>query len=52
MILIYKDEVESTQDFLKNNYKNFPDQTFIYAGYQKSGKGQFDRKWESKTQYR
>lgn len=48
MILIYKDEVESTQDFLKNNYKNFPDQTFIYAGYQKSGKGQFDRKWESK----
>lgn len=41
------DEINSTNDFLKNNYKILPDVTTIRAGFQTKGRGQFDRIWES-----
>lgn len=41
------DEIDSTNDFLKKNYKNLPDVTVIRTGFQTAGRGQFDRIWES-----
>lgn len=40
-------DLESTNDFLKENHAYFPHMTFIKADYQSKGRGQFDRTWES-----
>jgi BirA family biotin operon repressor/biotin-[acetyl-CoA-carboxylase] ligase len=39
--------IDSTNDFLKREYENLPNYTVIVSDYQTSGKGQFDRVWES-----
>ena len=46
--LLEFDEVESTNNFLKENQAYFPHMTFIRTNHQTSGRGQFDRIWESK----
>jgi len=45
--LLEFDELSSTSDFLKENYAYFPHMTWIRAGYQSQGRGQFDRTWTS-----
>jgi len=47
MIHIYKKRVTSTQDILKENFKTLNHGTYLCAGQQTKGHGQFDRKWES-----
>ena len=47
MIYIFKDVVTSTQDMLKASYKDVLHGTFLCAGFQTQGHGQFDRAWES-----
>lgn len=47
MIHIYKKRVTSTQEILKDNFKSLNHGTYLCAGYQSKGHGQFDRKWES-----
>jgi biotin transport system substrate-specific component/BirA family biotin operon repressor/biotin-[acetyl-CoA-carboxylase] ligase len=46
--LLEFDEVDSTSNFLKENHSYFPHMTIIRADHQTGGRGQFDRKWESK----
>ena len=48
MIKIYKDTISSTQDELKLNFEKYTHGTFLCAGFQTKGHGQFDRVWESK----
>lgn len=43
------DVLPSTSDFLKEHHPYFPHLTFIRAGYQEKGRGQFDRTWESQA---
>ena len=43
------DVLSSTSDFLKEHHPYFPHLTFIRAGYQEKGRGQFDRTWESQA---
>jgi len=45
--LLEFDQLDSTSDFLKENHAYFPHMTFIRAGYQLKGRGQFDRTWQS-----
>ena len=45
--IIQFDEIDSTNDFLKKNYKNLPNITTIRTGFQAKGRGQFERTWES-----
>ncbi len=45
--LLEFDQLDSTSDFLKENHAYFPHMTFIRAGYQIKGRGQFDRSWQS-----
>lgn len=47
MIHIYKKRVTSTQDILKENFKDLNHGTFFCAGHQTQGHGQFERNWES-----
>ena len=44
---LYFDQIDSTNDFLKRNYKMLPRITFIKAEHQTNGRGQFDRIWLS-----
>ncbi len=39
--------LDSTNAFLKCNHANYPDFTVIYTDNQTSGKGRFERKWQS-----
>ena len=39
--------LDSTNDFLKENHSYFPHMTFIKTDYQTKGRGQFDRLWQS-----
>ncbi|CCV64666.1 Biotin-[acetyl-CoA-carboxylase] ligase, probable fragment of Apal_10900 [Alteracholeplasma palmae J233] len=41
-------EIDSTNDYLKRNYLKEVSFTIVKANFQTKGKGQFDRKWESK----
>ncbi len=41
------EEIDSTNDYLKANYKNLPNYTVVRADFQSKGRGQFDRTWES-----
>lgn len=45
---LFLEEVVSTNDYLKNNYINLENNTFISTNFQTKGRGQFLRKWESK----
>lgn len=45
--LLEFDELPSTSDLLKENKSYFPHFTIVRADYQTSGRGQFDRVWES-----
>lgn len=47
MKIIYFDKIDSTNNYLKNNYKNIEHNTIIKANYQTNGRGQFDRFWFS-----
>ena len=42
------EELDSTNDFLKENHSYFPHMTWTRSHYQTHGRGQFDRVWESK----
>jgi biotin-[acetyl-CoA-carboxylase] ligase BirA-like protein len=46
--LLEFDQINSTSNFLKENQTYFPHMTIIRANHQTEGRGQFDRKWESK----
>ncbi|MBU1094644.1 MAG: biotin--[acetyl-CoA-carboxylase] ligase [Firmicutes bacterium] len=48
--LLEFEELVSTSDFLKENQAYFPHMTIVKANHQTQGRGQFDRKWESKPQ--
>ncbi len=48
--LLEFEELISTSDFLKENQTYFPHMTIVKANHQTQGRGQFDRKWESKPQ--
>ena len=41
------DQLPSTNDYLKQYYQDYPNQTIILAKYQTHGRGRFDRIWES-----
>lgn len=45
--LIEFDTIDSTNLYLKSNYKKLPNYTIVKAKYQTSGHGQFGREWES-----
>ena len=49
MIHIYKAQLESTQDELKKHAEKYPHGTFLCAGFQTKGHGQFERNWESEA---
>ena len=39
--------IDSTNNYLKDNYYKLPNYTFVRTNYQTSGRGQFQRVWES-----
>src|SRR5690554_8185763 len=41
------DIIDSTNEYLKNNYQKLPNFTIVKANYQTKGRGQFGRVWES-----
>ena len=47
MKLIELEEVDSTNDYLKREYKNLPMQTCVTAKYQTKGRGRNGHVWES-----
>lgn len=49
VIHIYKAQLESTQDELKKHAQKYPHGTFLCAGFQTKGHGQFERIWESEA---
>ena len=44
---IFFSEIDSTNKYLKENYKNFNNFTFVRTDYQSLGKGRNERKWDS-----
>lgn len=46
---IHFEEIDSTNNYLKNNYQHLDDFTFASADYQSQGKGRNDRTWISKA---
>lgn len=46
--VIYFDEIDSTNNYLKQKHDQYPTQTVIRSDFQTSGRGQFDRAWVSK----
>lgn len=47
MKILYFDELSSTNDFLKQEYKNYQDKTVIIAKKQTNGRGRLTRTWVS-----
>ncbi|MDF2700130.1 MAG: birA [Haloplasmataceae bacterium] len=45
--LIEFELIDSTNDYLKNNYKRLPNFTIVKTKFQTNGHGQFGRTWES-----
>ena len=45
--VIHFDEIDSTNNYLKNSYKLLDNFTFVTADYQHQGKGRNDRVWSS-----
>lgn len=46
--IIHFNEIDSTNNYLKNSYKLLDNFTFVTTDYQSSGKGRNDRLWTSK----
>lgn len=46
---LFFETIDSTNLYLKNNYYNLNNLTFIKTNYQTNGVGQFGRVWESKS---
>ena len=46
---IHFEEIDSTNNYLKNNYQHLDDFTFASADYQSQGKGRNNRTWISKA---
>ena len=46
--LLEFDTLNSTSNFLRENHPYFPHMTIIRVNHQTEGRGQFERKWESK----
>lgn len=46
---IYFESIDSTNNYLKNNYKNLENYTFVSAGFQTNGKGRNERTWKSEN---
>ena len=44
---LHFDEIDSTNNYLKNSYQLLDNFTFVVASYQSKGKGRNDRVWES-----
>lgn len=44
---IHFEVIDSTNAYLKNNYQNFENLTFVSSDYQTQGKGRSNRKWEA-----
>ena len=47
MIIIKKDVLPSTNDFIKEHYASLDNYTIVRANYQTSGKGRLSRTWEA-----
>ncbi len=45
MRIIHKKEINSTNTYLKENYKTFADYTVLYADHQTAGKGRITHNW-------
>ena len=45
MEVLHFEVIDSTNDFLKQNYANYPSQTVCVANHQTKGKGRMDRVW-------
>lgn len=43
----YFDSIDSTSTYLKRNYANLKNMTFVRADYQENGHGRMNRKWEN-----
>ena len=46
---IHFDSIDSTNTYLKQNYKDLENFTFVRASKQTQGKGRDTRKWESES---
>ena len=46
---IHFDSIDSTNEYLKQNYKILEDLTFVSADYQTKGRGSNNREWESEN---
>ena len=47
MNIIHFENIDSTNLYLKKNYTRLDNFTFVSADYQSSGKGRYERKWQS-----
>ena len=47
MVIIKKDIISSTNEFIKENYETLDNYTVVTANYQTRGKGRMTRNWES-----
>lgn len=47
MIIIKKDVLPSTNDFIKEHYESLDNYTIVRANYQTNGKGRLSRTWEA-----
>lgn len=47
MIIIKKDVISSTNEFIKENYETLSNYTVVTAKYQTAGRGRMTRNWES-----
>ena len=47
MIIIKKDVLPSTNDFIKEHYASLDNYTIVRANYQTNGKGRLSRTWEA-----
>ena len=46
---IHFNTIDSTNEYLKQNYKNLEDFTFVSADYQTNGRGSNNREWQSEN---
>ena len=46
---IHFNSIDSTNEYLKQNYKILEDLTFVSADYQTKGRGSNNREWESEN---
>ena len=47
MNILYFDEIDSTNTYLKNHYEQLQDMSFVGSGYQSIGRGRKNRIWNS-----